>query len=148
MYLPPLHMYVLPPLGSVDQPNPCPHGKIQANVAFASESFVLLLKTATAASLRICELRTASRLLRLDETSEFVAAVIVNYTKNIQFKWNGIQFSNWNRKSTYGKTHVHGVRRNSGDQIFFFTPMIYHIFGISNLFSLFMYRKMLTSYPN
>lgn len=70
-YSPPLQT----PFGSVDHPNPWPQGKTQAKVAFASESCVLLLKIATDASLRTCELRPASRLPRLDETSVFVAAI-------------------------------------------------------------------------
>lgn len=67
------------PLGSVAQPKPCPHGRTHANVALVSESCVLLLSIATAASLRtFCAFRKASRLLRLDDTSVFVAAVILN----------------------------------------------------------------------
>lgn len=81
--LPPLHT----PFGNVDQPKPWPQGSTQARVAFASVSCEPLLKIATAASVRICALRTASRLLRLDETSEFVAAVCVNDTTAYKLKW-------------------------------------------------------------
>lgn len=82
IYLPPLHT----PFGSVDHPKPCPHGKTHASVAFASESRVLLLKTATAASLRTSGPRTSSRCPRLDETSEFVGAISSMDINVLKFK--------------------------------------------------------------
>lgn len=71
--LPPLQM----PLGSVDQPQPCPHGKAQAKDPFGDvSSCVLFFRIATAASLFTLLVLLAElclSFLRAD-TSEFVAA--------------------------------------------------------------------------
>lgn len=99
-YLPPLQT----PFGNVDQPKPCPQGRTHANVAFASVSCVLLLRIATAASLRtFCALRTASRLLRLDDTSEFVAAVIVNDIEGFELNSSQTNVIPYRKKKCYSE---------------------------------------------
>lgn len=85
MYLPPFQTPF-----EVDQPKPWPHGKTQARVALASVSCVPFDKIATAVSSRICSLRTASRLRRLDDTSEFVAAVIVNDARAYKLNYKSV----------------------------------------------------------
>lgn len=133
IYLPPLQT----PFGSVDHPKPWPHGKTQASVAFASESRVLLLKTATAASLRTSGPRTSSLCPRLDETSEFVGAISNMNIDVLKFK-NLLRTKLCIRMSrnSFALLTIQSVKKCGGKR----TYVLFELMGAATLLSYTIYR--------